>query len=252
MPNRSDVYSWGIRFDVDGAEDICVVPSTVLSHSFIMREDVCNPDHLVDVQNQKMTDEQCRSRRGGFISQSQSLPDVTTDGLKEANPNWNALGNEINAAALATFKLFDEAVTMVVGLITGGQQSTASHLGLASGSVFLQALKDNGLITALSFGLDVGSQSTKFPRRGSLVLGGYDQARFTGSSYEYNVTADIRNRRYCPVQVPVTKIDMIRSFWDNETNQLQTVNTPVTTETSGPTYCIEPCVTLCSPNVARR
>ncbi|KAK4119131.1 hypothetical protein N657DRAFT_650550 [Parathielavia appendiculata] len=208
-PNREDVYSWGIRMSIDGVDDLCVVPSTVVTHSFLTTEALCSGEELKDAEGVTMTPARCRSRRGGFISQLQSLPSAPTDGLDSTNPNWRALGNEISAAALATLKVFDERVAMVVGLITTGQQSTASHLGLASGSAFLRTLKDRGLIAARSFGLNAGSQSVEFPRRGSLVLGGYDRASFGSSAaVEYNISTDKLNNRLCPLRVQVEGLSL--------------------------------------------
>jgi hypothetical protein len=188
----------------EGAGDLCVVPSTVLRHSFLTTEGLCAGEQLMDAEGLNMSRSQCISRRGGLIPQSHSLPTASTDGLDSANPNWKALNNEIQAAAQATLKIFDEKVTMLVGLITTGRHSTASHLGLASGSVLLQVLKDSGSIAARSFGLNVGSQSVEFPRRGSLVLGGYDQASFGSSApYEYKIATERLENRLCPLRVQV-------------------------------------------------
>jgi hypothetical protein len=231
----ADVHSWGIRMVIDGAADLCVVPSTVLSHSFLTTENLCIGEQLEDAEGLNMSRSQCNSRRGGFISQSQPLPSAPIDGLDSANPNWKLLGNEIQAAAQATLKIFDDKVTMLVGLITTGKHSTASHLGLASGSVLLKTLKDRGLIAARSFGLNVGSQSLDFPRRGSLILGGYDQASFGSSAaYEFKIDTERLENRFCPLRVQVDGLTLTAG---NDTNRK--------TETlivrgSGIPFCIEP------------
>ena len=245
VPDRTDVHSWGARIEVEGAGDQCIVPSTVVTHSFFTTEDVCTGNQLAISQNMNMTSAQCRSRRGGFISQSQSLPDASIDGLDEANRNWKRFGNELKKAAHATLNLGDGAVDMVIGLITGGQNSTSSHLGLALGSVFLQALKDKGLIAARSFGLDVGSQSTDFPRRGSLALGGYDRDKFASSYKQYpvkDVKDDLLIERYCSLQVPLTEIKLIGSTFNSSTGATRERESIILTRSSNTVACIEPCV----------
>ena len=139
------------------------------------------------------------------------------DGIEEANPNWTRFGNEINKTARPTLEVVDEKISMPVALITAGQNSGASHLGLALESVFLRTLKDEGLIAARSFALDVGSQSIAFPRRGSLILGGYDRSSFIASSTSYPVTESL-NDRSCPFKVFVTDISLSVPINDMKTN----------------------------------
>jgi hypothetical protein len=241
-PNQTDVTSWGIEVSVQQTNKLCVVPSTVVNNSFLVTEELCGKSNLVDANNISMTDAQCRSRRGGLSSTSQ-LPQVKTDGLPEANPGWMELpDNAIESAADATLQLFDQTVTMIVGLITQGQQSTASHLGLASASVLLQNLKNKGLIGARSFGLDVGSQSISFPRFGSLVLGGYDKTGFAASTFaEYDIsTAPLRNR-HCPLQVKVTGLTLRSQVLNRTAGDKPKVQDTVIIENAGPVdFCIEP------------
>lgn len=246
-PGRTDVHSWGVRIEVEGAGDQCVVPSTVVTSSFLTTEDVCADSQLDDSVNRKMTAAQCRSRRGGFISQAQSILDASTDGLDTTNRNWKLLGNEMKKAAHATLKLGDGAVDMVVGLITGGRNFTASHLGLASGSVFLQTLKAKGLIAAQSFGIDVGSQSTDYPRRGSLVLGGYDSGKFASSYRQFLVRTpnnddDRLIERFCPFQVKLSEIKLIGSSLNNTNGVTKQTEAVILTRSSNTVACIEPCV----------
>ncbi|KAJ4291301.1 hypothetical protein N0V88_006305 [Collariella sp. IMI 366227] len=161
---QSDVHSWGARLGVKDGGDLCLVPSTVTGHSLFTRQDICSDSQLdATTIGVKMTLEQCRSRRGGYLPAS--FKGASRDGLDAEEPGWIALNNTITDASDVTLMLFDQEVTMKVGLITEGQQSTASHLGLDEGSVLLQTLKDKGLIAARSFGLNVGSQSAAFPRR---------------------------------------------------------------------------------------
>jgi hypothetical protein len=206
-PNQTDVNSWGILIGVEGSNELCVVPSTVVNSSILQSSEICNSDQLND-NGVNMTYAQCRSRRGGFITRS-AVPNATTDGLAQLNPGWISLGNVIQYAADATLQLLNETVTMVEGLITQGQLSTASHLGLAENSTLLQALKDAGLIGARSWGLNSGSQSVLFPREGSLVLGGYDEASLSGPFFEYDVAVpNLLNNRPCPLQILVTQLTL--------------------------------------------
>ncbi|KAL2136888.1 hypothetical protein VTI74DRAFT_614 [Chaetomium olivicolor] len=237
-PGQPDVHSWGVLLGIDRADSLCAAPSTVLSNSFLTTDDLCTGSQLVDIQGLRLTDAQCRSRRGGYITQARPLPEAPTDGLAAANPNWIALGNNITSAAVATLRFLDQSVTMTVGLIRSGQQSTASHLGLDAGSVLLRSLKDKSLIAARSFGLNVGSQSAEFPRRGSLVLGGYDQASFASSSVaEYPISTAKLNNRHCPLQVQVEKLTLSARRSPNSTD---TEDREIWGQANPVTFCIEP------------
>ncbi|GAB1314687.1 hypothetical protein MFIFM68171_04897 [Madurella fahalii] len=234
-----DVDSWGIRVSIDGASDLCLVPSTVVNHTFLTTDDLCGPDQL-NAHGVQMSAAQCRSRRGGYISQPLSI--VSTDGLGGANPGWGSLGNSIDSAAEATLHLLNQAVTMTVGLITSGQQSTASHLGLASGSVLLETLKNMGLIGARSFGLNVGSQSVLFPKRGSLVLGGYDQVSPAGSFAQFAISnPDQIHERHCPLQVSVTGMTLSMERTNNTAgNSTSLQSVPIIQRADPMRFCIEP------------
>jgi hypothetical protein len=78
-----------------------------------------------------------------------------------------------------------EGVVMVSGLIEGGNNHTASHIGLGNESVLLESLVSSGRIAAHSFGLDAGSQSHAVPRSGGLVLGGYDDGAREGGEWTF-------------------------------------------------------------------
>lgn len=249
IDGQSDVHSWGWSVDIVGADTLCVVPSTVVSTTFLMTANICNGTERTNLDNITLTAQQCRSRRGGFITEdhAQDLLDAPIDGLAAANPNWENFSNRITKAAHATFKLVDDAVTMVVGFISAGQKSTASHLGLAKGSIFLQTLKDQGLIAARSFALDVGSQSTEFPRRGSLVLGGYDRGSYAASSYREFSVGDKVGERFCPLQVPVTQITMTGTRIDPTTGKEKTTSSVVQTRSSNSLFCLEPYALSSSP-----
>ncbi|KAK3317557.1 hypothetical protein B0T19DRAFT_293622 [Cercophora scortea] len=206
-PEQADVNSWGIRIGVLNSSGLCVVPSTVVNTTFLTSSEICGDGQMVDVNGITMTAAQCRSRRGGYITRS-SVPTAPTDSLDQQNQGWIGIKNVIQFAANATLQLLTETVTMVEGLITDGQQSTTSHLGLASSSILLQTLKGTGQIGALSWGLNSGSQSVEFPRDGSLVLGGYDSASLAGSFYEYDVVLDKLNNRICPLQILITGLTL--------------------------------------------
>ncbi|KAK3349008.1 hypothetical protein B0T25DRAFT_546981 [Lasiosphaeria hispida] len=203
----TDVQSWGIRIGIENASEICIVPSTVVNSTFLTSSEICGDDQL-DMQDVRMTKDQCRSRRGGFITKS-SVPSFSTDGLDVLNPGWVGFSNKIAAAANATLKLLIQQIAVVEGLITEGQMSTTSHLGLASSSSFLERLKLLGRIGAKSWGLNSGSQSHLSPRGGSLVLGGFDQSSLAGPFFDYDITtAKPVENRFCPLQILVTGLRM--------------------------------------------
>jgi hypothetical protein len=231
--NQTDVYSWGILIGVEGSNELCVVPSTVVNSTILQSSEICNSDQLND-NGVNMTLAQCRSRRGGFITRD-AVPSAATDGLAQLNPGWVSLGNVIQYAANATLQLLTETVTMVEGLITQGQLSTASHLGLGEKSTLLQALKDAGLIGARSWGLNSGSQSVLFPRDGSLVLGGYDEASLVGPSFEYDIAVpNLLNNRPCPLQILVTELTL------NINSPNRSESETIVDDSNKLTVCVEP------------
>lgn len=205
--NESDVSSFGITIGIQGTE-ICVAPSTTVNTTFLTEASICADGQLGmdDEPSQRgvrMTSKQCRSRRGGFINKN-TLATTDVQPLKDLNPGWSIFGNKLTAAATTTLQLLEDKIIDTVGLITEGQKSTQSHLALSSGSTFLARLKDNGLIGALSWGLNSGSQSLLFPRVGSLVLGGFDKGSLAGPFYDYPINPAPLETRYCPLQVLVT------------------------------------------------
>ncbi|KAK4446256.1 hypothetical protein QBC34DRAFT_150854 [Podospora aff. communis PSN243] len=209
--DKSDVSSFGITVGVQGTE-ICVAPSTTVNSTFLTEASIC-ADNQLDMSSEEsqkgvsMNLKQCRSRRGGFVDKNTLAP-ADVQGVKDLNPGWGIFGNKITAAASATLQLLDERVTDIVGLITEGQKSTQSHLALSSGSTLLRRLKESGLIGALSWGLNSGSQSVLFPRVGSLVLGGFDKGSLAGPFYDYQVSRLPLEGRYCPLQVLVTGLSV--------------------------------------------
>lgn len=184
-----------------------------------------------------MTENTCRSRRGSLLS-TQSLKVAPIKDLR-SNPGWTALGNPMDRAVEVSLKLLRRTVKTTAGLIYQGQQSTASHFGLASDSTILRTLKDAGIIDARSFGLNVGSQSFLFPRSGSLVLGGWDSSSVTSSSFiEFPIKSDSKLQdRYCPLQVQITDLTLQvkkinETAWTNS-NTIAGPGNPLTA-------CVEP------------
>jgi hypothetical protein len=115
-------------------------------------------------------------------------------------------------AADAGLQLRVDTVTAIEPLITQGQQHTTSHLGLAEMSTVLQTLYNDGSVGARSWGLNAGSRSILFPRDGSLVLGGFDDASVDGRFYQYDIAKPanyILGSRPCPLQVTVTNLTLM-------------------------------------------
>ncbi|KAK4233353.1 hypothetical protein C8A03DRAFT_38945 [Achaetomium macrosporum] len=211
-PGSKDAFSWGVLLGIgtEGAQ-VCAIPSTVVNDTIIMSSEICEGQWLAG-----RTPEQCRSRRGGFIHRDK-LPNASIDGLADNNPGWKTLMgiNEPRAldafehAARAVLTLRDHNVTMIEGLATQGEQSSLSHIGLGEKSTLLHALKDAGLIGALSWGLNSGSQSAEFPRDGNLVLGGYDDASIDGNLDYYDIAVpNLVNDRPCPLQITLAGLNV--------------------------------------------
>ena len=207
----SDVYSWGILLGVQNKIDLCVVPSTLVNSTMIMSKEVCDAKWLVKGTNAA----QCRSRRGGYVIQS-DLPDASNEipSLNASNQGWvSIMSNDTNQAwqhaKRATLQLRDKDVTMLEGIISEGQMHSSSHLGLGHASPLLQSLKDANLIGAKSWGLNSGSQSLLRPRQGSLILGGHDEASILGPFPSYPVAKNnLLQQRTCPLQMPIKSLSI--------------------------------------------
>ncbi|KAK4182894.1 hypothetical protein QBC35DRAFT_139597 [Podospora australis] len=233
-PGESDVQSWGIKISVEGANELCFVPSTVLNDTFLTTDELCGSPEMLKVHGIPISPAQCSSRRGGLVSPSK-LREVPISTLG-SNTGWDSLKNSIDGAADVTLKLFRQSFSMTAGLIEHGQNSSASHLGLATNSTFLRTLKEKGLIGAMSFGLNVGSQSVQRPRGGSLVLGGWDQASMSSSSfYEFDIAKTKLQNRECPLQVRITALSMNVKTGSNSTNTKS-----IFSGATGIDVCIEP------------
>lgn len=103
------------------------------------------------------------------------------------DPGWLKFNNPYSVAGTTDVNLVSNvaATNMTVVAITEGTNFTAGHLGLGKDSVFLHHLKDAGKIPSLGSGLNAGSQCILSPRRGNIVLGGWDAASVTGAFYSY-------------------------------------------------------------------
>ena len=237
LRSGSDIHSFGVKASIGGTE-ICLTPSTVTNDTFLTTSPLCEEEsNRVDAEGIIMTESQCSSRRGYFITDFQ-VQDVSADAIRQNNPSWTNLGdNEIGTAAKTTLKLYDQFIDLDVVLITSGKHFTASHLGLGSASPFLRKLKKLGLISSLAWGINVGSQSVLSPRRGSLVLGGYDQASLVSSSFsDYPITNNPIGGRVCPLQVTVHNLTWIPDEADRD--KINKVD--IITKASEKPWCIEP------------
>lgn len=126
-----------------------------------------------------------------------------------------------------------------LGIIISGRNQNVGHLGLANDSAaFRHTAPVKGLIPAIGFGLNAGSQSVKNPRSGHLVLGGYDQSSLNGTFFRYPIRDTTSTTsfggRECPLQVKIIKLVL----------RLQTLDgfDDVELKAPGPSFpaCIEP------------
>ncbi|KAK5658303.1 hypothetical protein OQA88_2278 [Cercophora sp. LCS_1] len=235
LSNPSDIISWGIRIGVDNSGEVCAVPSTVVNSTFLASSEICNKDQL-DFQGLHLTESQCRSKRGGYTFKDR-LPPTPIAGLAELNPGWGALDNTITESVNATLRLGRHDISTVAPLFSDGNVSVTSHLGLAAGSTLLQDLKDRLLIGSRSWGLNSGSHSERFPRPGSLILGGYDEASLAGSFQYFDVKVpDKLETRNCPLQVLITGLSMVI----HSPNTTQPVVKELVSNANKLPACIEP------------
>lgn len=242
--DQGRVYSTGILLGAGPSDRFCGMVSTVVNSSLIQTSNVCSEEWLnVTSAGVEMTEEQCLSRRGGFLLRD-DLPEassVVRSSLSDLNPGWvNITRNDTKEPFRYTeeieLKIKDNSVTMIGGLITQGQQHTMSHIGLAETSTLLQSLKDEGLIAARSWGLDSGSQSVAAPRNGSLVLGGYDASSFDGGWTTFPISrSNLVRKRHCPLQVLITEMTFTVQVGDSK----EQTETPVS-GSNALIACIEP------------
>jgi hypothetical protein len=207
-----DTRTYGVRFDVGNPkQNLCLTPSTVVDNTLLVSANICDQASL-----QNMTQAQCRSYHGGTFDLSiaagsfQKVSIATADlpldlGWKIFNPNYTVAGNT-NIDLISNVGI----PNMTVVAITDGVNFTAGHVGLGKESVILHTLHSAGKIPSRGFGLNAGSQSIDSPRRGNLVLGGYDSASVIGGFHNYAMNySDTLANRHCPLQVHIQGLQLV-------------------------------------------
>ncbi|KAH0562032.1 hypothetical protein GP486_003268 [Trichoglossum hirsutum] len=84
---------------------------------------------------------------------------------------------------------WDNPVTNFPFRVTTNGSTIADRLGLGYGSTLLQRLYNTGMVASRSFSLYIGTGMDRAGGviNGSVTLGGYDSARFTGTVYNYSI-----------------------------------------------------------------
>ncbi|KAK3380908.1 hypothetical protein B0H63DRAFT_560722 [Podospora didyma] len=203
IDGQQTAYSWGALLVVNRAE-ICAAPSSFVASPLIEHQDVCS-----EQQRDGMTAEQCRSRRGNYVTSQDINSTASPPDLLALNPNLKFLRPDRVTNDPIQFQI-GTSVSTLSGLITSGDQHTNSHLPLNNASTVLENLKSKGQIGARSFALDVGSQQYLSPRKGRLTLGSYQPAMVKGSFWEYKIdnNRSALNDRLCPFQVQIQEISL--------------------------------------------
>lgn len=234
---QTAIHSYGVSLVV-GNTTVCAVPSTVVNASLWEHRDSCSGD-----AGAGMTPAECNSRRGGRVSEtdlSELMPKSHGAVLADTNPTWRDLMSgfgydTFQYSGTATIRLRPGLPPFSVdsGLISQGRNHTNSHIGLAESSTFLQGARDANLIGHLSWGLDAGSQSHGAPRKGRLVLGGYDPDAIEGGQFSqppYRMAREKVYGRACPLMVDVAKIVVTSS---NSSDERHSIENPLPA-------CVEP------------
>ncbi|KAH0542271.1 hypothetical protein FGG08_003298 [Glutinoglossum americanum] len=73
--------------------------------------------------------------------------------------------------------------------VTSNSSGTGDRLGLGYGSTLLQRLFNSGMVASRAFSLYIGTAMDRAAGNvnGSITLGGYDSARFTGQVFNYSI-----------------------------------------------------------------
>jgi hypothetical protein len=245
LPGLPTVYSSGILLTINNAQ-LCALPSTVASACLLESSDVCKEPWIGN-----MTEAECRSRRGNFLVSSDFLSTTSQDELSALfsdNPNWRRFMNPLPAFQKGTrdsIQLTPSINTSALhGIISQGVSHQNSHFSSDRNSYVLRDLRDSGKISAMSFGLDVGSDSSSSPRPGRLILGGYEPSKVMGTFFPFKMDSHQPkvNDRSCPMQVTVTGIKMrytpttaAGQVRRNETQELKIIG-----RDAGVTTCVEP------------
>ena len=181
--------------------------------------------------------------RSSFI-ETRSLTEIL-----QLNPNWNeihATGNTTTGNVTVQFPPDITFSNFTIGVMTGGQQHSNGHLGLAQSSVFLQRLVDANLTATKGFSFkydninplshrinlilcySAGSQFTN--RSGHIVFGGFDRSSVATHFSDFNINSS-RLARFCPLQVQIRNLDIA---YANDV-------IPLIGPGNSMTACIEPC-----------
>lgn len=207
-----DTSSYGIRLNVGNPkQNLCLTPSTVVDNTLLITSNICATNALGN-----STLAQCRSYHGGLFDLTAAGASFQNVSVTTANipqdPGWLQFNNPYTVAGRTDLDLVSNvaAANMTVVAITEGSNFTAGHLGLGKNSVLLRHLKDSGQIPSLSFGLNAGSQSIQNPRRGNVMLGGWDPASVASPFYSYPMNyTDTLAGRYCPLQVQIQGLQLL-------------------------------------------
>ncbi|KAK4447975.1 hypothetical protein QBC34DRAFT_302262 [Podospora aff. communis PSN243] len=200
--NFGNVFSFGVRIQhANNGSQFCASPSTLTSVALLTSGNLCTGDSLGNI-----SEAQCRSRRGGFLSVDERshhstnlnandegrLPFFTRDGLIL---DWQLM-RQLDSAFINP---------------PDASNHTNSHLGLGQGSTLLRYLKDSGYIRSRSWALDTVSSQLKAPRKGALILGGYSEWDFAypwWHHYTINSPDSVQPGRHCPLAVVVSEISV--------------------------------------------
>ena len=224
--------AWGVVVDVGTPpQRLCLSPSTVTNTSFLSLEELCtksDPD---------MTRRQCENLRGGLFQanfsetwKSVSLQDYNSS---RSDPAWE----HFNPGGIRKFgyDILDlpEGTTLYgfpLGLNDISNKSNVGMIGLGINSTFLQTAESQKKAAGMLWSIDAGSQSKERPRKGELVVGGYNKKR-VGGEFTWSDISPMSGDRPCPLR---TTIKGLKITFPNGT-ALDLMNSTEATKA-----CIEP------------
>jgi hypothetical protein len=201
------VESWGWLTNLSTpAQSIIFAPSTVVNSTLVISDSFCQ-------NNDNLTVAQCESRCGNTYNTSaagnsfQSTPNT----LLIQDPLWADISLQprysLTAGETPLQLPSDQSLSNdSIGIISSGENQNVGHFGLASNSSFLQLALSHNLIPGNGFALDAGSQSATSPRNGSLVVGGYNSASYSGQLFTFRTGAASSLARRCELQVTITQL----------------------------------------------
>lgn len=148
----------------------------------------------------------CVARNGGYYNAttftpvSASQPFTGYDPFTAPSSSSSPVGVDKTTASLGTDQLRLGSVTILNSPLVVSQVSTRARIGLGPGSDLLVGA--NG---ARSWAYDHGGAAAGGD--GLLTIGGYDEARYKGELYAYNMEGGGKYRGGCPLRVPVQKME---------------------------------------------